>query len=190
MRTAELDSHLIRLLDAVTTGNRGAFADFYDYTCGRVYGLVLHMIDDQRRSEEITRQTYAEVWETAYRYRVERGSPTAWVLLLAHRLAVTNMRSHHGESALPSEEDAAGTQESHTRENDVTCDDHATLESFWPTAQYRERKNLYRSYYRARTLRHIARTDDIPIEVVRASIKSALLAVHLHQCRTASTTVD
>ncbi|MDF3319711.1 sigma factor-like helix-turn-helix DNA-binding protein [Rhodococcus sp. C3V] len=168
------------MLIAVASGNRDSFAEFYDRTCDRVYGLIIHMIDDQRRSEEVTRRTYAEVWGTASRYRVECLSPTAWVLLLAHRLAVTEMRSHTRENVLSVAGGSADGQESRTGDSDVT------LQPFWPTAEHRERRDLYRSYYRAMTFRQIAQADDIPVEVVRSRMKSALLAVHLHYLRTAS----
>lgn len=85
------------------------------------------MIDDHRRSEEITRQTYAEVWGTASRYRAERGSPTAWVLRIAHRLAVADMRSQQHERIQPIADDFADAQESRrqgenvTREHEITA---------------------------------------------------------------------
>lgn len=186
MGRAGQDSNLARVLLEVASGNRDAFAEFYDRTCDRVYGLIIHMIDDHRRSEEITRQTYAEVWGTASRYRAERGSPTAWVLRIAHRLAVADMRSQQHERIQPIADDFADAQESRRQGENVTREHEITLESFWPTVQHRERKDLYRSYYRAMTSRQIAQADDIPVEVVRSSIKTALLAVHLHYVRTSS----
>ncbi len=180
------DGNLVRVLREVASGNRDAFAEFYDRTCGQVYGLITHMIDDHRRSEEITRQTYAEVWGTASRYRAERSSPTAWLLRLAHRLTVADMRSRQHEHAQPIADNFADAPEPRRQGENATREHEIMLESFWPTVQHRERKDLYRSYYRAMTSRQIAQTDDIPVEVVRSSIKTALLAVHLHYVRTSS----
>ncbi|WP_436384849.1 sigma factor [Rhodococcus qingshengii] len=141
----------------------------YDRTCDQVYGLVVHMIGDRRRSEQIAHETYTEVWITARRYYLEWGSPTAWVVRIAHRRAVAEMRSDRAIDALLSE----GSVGDHARTGAARSDPHLT------PANIHDESSLYRSYYQALTSDQIAQADRVPPGAVRSRIKSAVLRAHL-----------
>ena len=95
---AELDT----LLRRVALQDRDAFAEFYDATRSRVFGMVLRVLRDRGYSEETTQEIYLQVWRTAESYDPASGSALAWLLTLAHRRAVDRVRS----------EQAAGQRES------------------------------------------------------------------------------
>lgn len=82
-----------RLLERVATGDRDAFAAFYDKLAPRVYGLVLRLVRDPSQSEEVTQEVFLEVWQQAPRYQAERGSAISWVLTMTHRRAVDRIRA-------------------------------------------------------------------------------------------------
>ena len=80
-------------LARVATGDRQAFAELYDSTSARIYGLVKRLLVDPAQAEEVTQEIYLEIWQTATRYQQERGSAMSWMLTMAHRRAVDRVRA-------------------------------------------------------------------------------------------------
>lgn len=80
-------------LTRVGQGDRQAFAELYDATASRVFGLVRRLLVDPAQAEEVTQEVYLEIWQTSARYRYERGSAMSWMLTLAHRRAVDRIRA-------------------------------------------------------------------------------------------------
>ena len=80
-------------LARVATGDKRAFTELYDATASRVYGLVRRLLIDPAQSEEVTQEIYLEIWQTASRYKPERGSAMSWMLTMAHRRAVDRVRA-------------------------------------------------------------------------------------------------
>ena len=87
-------SELGPLLRRSARGDRSAFAELYDATSRRVYGLVLRVVRDPAQAEEVTQDAYLEVWRTASRYDEARGSAVSWMLTIAHRKAVDHHRAN------------------------------------------------------------------------------------------------
>ncbi|HEV2798168.1 MAG TPA: sigma factor [Nocardioides sp.] len=69
-------------------GDVQAFADLYDELAPRVFGLVTCLVRDAATAEAVTEQAFLETWRRAPTYDPTTSSARAWVLALAHRLAV------------------------------------------------------------------------------------------------------
>jgi RNA polymerase sigma-70 factor, ECF subfamily len=104
--TADLDA----LLRRVAEQDVEAFAEFYDHTRARVFGLVLRVLRDPGYSEETTQDVYLQVWRGAANYNPSAGSPLAWLLTLAHRPAVDRVRSEQSASQRDSRYGAANVE--------------------------------------------------------------------------------
>ncbi|BCO37916.1 ECF RNA polymerase sigma factor SigK [Mycobacterium heckeshornense] len=113
-----LSSDLDALLRRVARRDADAFAQFYDRTRARVYGLVTRVLRDSGYSEETTQEVYLEVWRTAKDYDSTKGSALAWLLTMAHRRAVDRVRSEHAASQRESRYSAANVDPS----SDVVAD--------------------------------------------------------------------
>jgi RNA polymerase sigma-70 factor (ECF subfamily) len=87
------DVSLEQLLDRVARGDTAAFEQLYDRVAGAVYGLVLRVLRDPAQSEEVAQEVLVEVWRTAPRFDVNRGSARSWLLTMARRRAVDRVRS-------------------------------------------------------------------------------------------------
>ena len=84
---------LAELLQRSSRGDQAAFAELYDATSARVYGLVLRVVRDPAQSEEVTQEAYLEIWKTAARFDTTKGNALSWLMTLAHRRAVDRVRS-------------------------------------------------------------------------------------------------
>ena len=81
------------LLQRVAGGDRDAFAELYDATAPRVFGLVKRLLRDHAQSEEVTQEIFLEIWQTAARYDPNKGGAMAWMLTMTHRRAVDRIRA-------------------------------------------------------------------------------------------------
>ena len=84
---------LEELVTAASRGDERAFAELYDQTSSRVYGMVLRVIRDPAQSAEVTQDIYLEVWRQSARFDAGKGGVLPWLLMIAHRRAVDRVRS-------------------------------------------------------------------------------------------------
>lgn len=88
---------LAALVRRVRDGDEQAFGELYQATSPVVFGIVLRVLRNRAKAEEVAQEVYLEVWRTAARYDQDRGTTTAWLNVIAHRRAVDCVRS--GERA-------------------------------------------------------------------------------------------
>lgn len=81
------------LLARSSRGDETAFAQLYDLTSARVYGLARRVVRDPAQAEEVAQEAYLEIWRQSARYDASRGSALAWMLTIVHRRAVDRVRS-------------------------------------------------------------------------------------------------
>lgn len=81
------------LLGRVARGDQRAFAELYDRSAPRVFGLVKRLLRDHAQSEEVTQEIFLEIWQSATKYDTSKGSAVAWMLTMAHRRAVDRVRA-------------------------------------------------------------------------------------------------
>ena len=81
------------------TGEQAAFAELYDLTTRRVFGIVLTVLRSPEHAREVAQEVYVEVWKQASTYKPEKGSVIAWMATMAHRRAVDRVRSVSSEVA-------------------------------------------------------------------------------------------
>jgi len=93
--TAENDScrDLSELLAAVARGDGSALARVYDGLSRTVYGLAFRILGDAHTAEEVTLDTFHQVWLKAGTYEPARASPRTWILALARNRAIDRLRS-------------------------------------------------------------------------------------------------
>lgn len=95
----EQSERLAALLAQSARGHEEAFAELYDATSTRLYGVVLRVLRAPDLAVEVTQEVYLEIWRHAARYATERGSVMAWMTTVAHRRAVDRVRSESSETA-------------------------------------------------------------------------------------------
>jgi RNA polymerase sigma-70 factor (ECF subfamily) len=79
-------------------GEQQGLAELYDHTNRLVYGVALRMAGNPADAEEITLDVYSQVWRLAKDYTPERGSPTAWLMMMTRSRALDRVRSRTARS--------------------------------------------------------------------------------------------
>jgi len=88
-----LEQCIVRAAD----GDQRAFAQLYDATSSRVFGLVLRILVDRAQAEEVAQEVYLEAWRQAKRFDPDRGAAISWLLQIAHARAVDRVRASQSQ---------------------------------------------------------------------------------------------
>ena len=92
-------AHLVELMALSARGHEDAFAELYDLTSQRVYGIILRVLRSPDHAAEVMQEVYVEMWRQSTRYSSTKGSVIAWLTTMAHRRAVDRVRSVSSEVA-------------------------------------------------------------------------------------------
>ena len=87
-----MDANLTSLLEGIARGNFGDLVTFYDRTSARVFGVIGNLVPDPARREALMKRIYLEVRNSAGDFDPGVFSPGAWLITLAHQLAVDHAR--------------------------------------------------------------------------------------------------
>lgn len=187
-RDASAARELAGRLGAIAGGDRDAFAQFYDLTSARVFGLAARIVRNPALAEEITQEVYLQVWRsTARQYDPSLASPIGWLMTLTHRRSVDRVRAEqsasdrnhaYGASQLCRDHDTVTEQvEQNLDEQRVTdCLDALTAA---------QRESIDLAYYGGRTYREVAEHLDVALPTVKSRIRDGL--IRLKNCLGANT---
>ena len=66
------NEHNRELVERLRAGDEGAFGELYDAASARVHGLVRRVVRDPAQSEEVTQETFLEIWRQSARFDPRR----------------------------------------------------------------------------------------------------------------------
>ena len=91
LAAAQTSRDLAVLLHESAAADEWAFAELYDATATRVYGLAVRILRSPSLAEEAALEAYLEVWRTSARFRSDQCSPLAWMLAIVLRRVVDRL---------------------------------------------------------------------------------------------------
>ncbi|HET7399147.1 MAG TPA: ECF RNA polymerase sigma factor SigK [Intrasporangium sp.] len=166
-----------RLLRRSASGDEGAFGELYDAVSPRLYGLVRRVVRDPAQSEEVTQETFLEIWRHCARFDPRRGSALSWMLTIAHRKAVDRVRS--AEAAVRRDETWHAT--SHEAAHDTTAEtvalrlDAERVRRALDTLTDAQRGALELAYLSGYTHTEVASMLDLPLGTAKTRIRDGLI---------------
>ncbi|MDX2041370.1 MAG: sigma-70 family RNA polymerase sigma factor [Acidobacteriota bacterium] len=91
--TAYPDQVWAELIGRMSDGDQSALAELYDQSSRLVFGMVMRVVNDRSAAEEITLDTFHQVWRQARNFDSERGRPSSWVITIARNRAIDRLRA-------------------------------------------------------------------------------------------------
>ena len=152
-----------------------ALERLYDRYGRATYSLVLKMLRDPARAEEVSQEVLLEVWRTAARFDPAKGTAATWALTIAHRRAVDRVRSAA----------AATAREQRTAEVPVPHDDVAAIvEASLDAERVREcleglteaqRESIALAYYGGYSYRQVGERLGTALSTIKTRIRDGLI---------------
>lgn len=86
------DDALRPLLLAATAGCSASFAQLYQCTHRRIFGIVLRIVRHRAEAEEVLQEVYVKVWTRGAQFDPQRGLAICWLAGIAQRAAIDALR--------------------------------------------------------------------------------------------------
>lgn len=173
--SAGTDDHA-ELLRRSAGGDEAAFAQLYDATCTKLFGLVVRLTRSPDLAAEVVQEVYLMAWQQAERFDPQRGTVLAWLCTMAHRRAVDRIRQSQRErvrdeqyelrQAGPSADATWGEVEQSLETEEVRTGLGALSEI--------QREAVCLVYYRGYTHRQVAEHLAVPLGTAKARIRDGL----------------
>jgi len=86
---------LLAHLKAMAGGDHPSLAKTYDLMGSIVFSLAVRMLRDRSAAEDVTQDIFVQVWRQAGNYDTARGSPEAWIMMIARTRILDRLRSRN-----------------------------------------------------------------------------------------------
>lgn len=174
------------LLRRSARADEEAFAQLYDATSARVYGLALRVVRDPAQAQEVAQEAFLEIWRTSGRFDPARGSALGWMLTLAHRKAVDRVRSAEASSRRDTSYHTQNPAEIDSAAHDSTAEAaEASLEARRVRVAMTELTEVQReaielAFFGGYTHTEVATMLDLPVGTAKTRIRDGLIRLRDH----------
>lgn len=174
--------HIGKLLMRVALKDRTAFAELYDATSAKLFGVCLRILKDRSEAEDALQDVFVRIWQKADRYSRTRLSPISWLCVLARNVAIDRLRRR---KAMHESIDEA----SELPDSDRSPEDYAVLSSEGDRLQAclseieKERAEaVVKAYVEGASYQELADHYGVPLNTMRTWLRRSLMKIR--QCLT------
>jgi RNA polymerase sigma-70 factor (ECF subfamily) len=170
-------AHLAELLKQASRGDEAAFAELYDATSARAFGLAVRVLRDRAQAEEVTQEAYLDCWRNSARFDPDKGSAISWLLTIVHRKAVDRVRS--AEAASRRDEDY--THREQTVDHDSTAEaataslEASRVRTALAALTLKQRQAVELAFLGGYTHTEVAKMLDLPVGTAKTRIRDGLI---------------
>jgi len=175
--SSSVNTELAGLIKASSLGDEAAFAELYDATAARLFGLILRTVRDRAQAEEVTQDAYLDIWRNSSRFDPGLGSALSWLMTIGHRKAVDRVRTAEATRR----RDTAYEARDQAAPFDQTVEDaHRNLDAqrvrrALNTLTDSQRGALELAYFGGYTHREVATMLDLPLGTAKTRIRDGLI---------------
>jgi RNA polymerase sigma-70 factor (ECF subfamily) len=168
------------LLARAAQGEEAAFAQFYQATSPRVFGLALRILRERSAAEDITCEVFTQVWQKAREFDPYRGTAIAWLLTMARTRAIDRLRQVRRVDA---KQDVLETAlevraETATPEQNTLIDERAVrVRTALAKLPAEQREAISISFFGGLSHSETAETLGAPLGTVKTRIRAGLAAL-------------
>jgi len=119
-------------IQGIRQGDDRALGALYDASSRLVYSVVLRIVGNAADADEVVQDVYAQVWRSAGDYATERGSASAWIVMMARSRALDKIRSR-------------ATREQRETQLDVVAETHAKEDQPEQAVMKRQARSIIQS---------------------------------------------
>lgn len=171
---------LTNLLIRTGRSDQQAFAELYQRTSSKLFGVCLHMLRERSEAEEVLQEAYITVWRRAASFDAAKASAITWLVTLARNKAIDRLRQHREEQLddpLRLEETAdlqptpaADAETSQERQRLQRC-----LDELEPP----QRAAVREAFFTGATYNELATRCGVPLGTMKSWIRRSLLQLRI-----------
>lgn len=165
------------LIAGLTEGRERALTELYDRFGGAVYSLAFRVTGDRGAAEEISLDTFLQVWQQAGRFNADQGSLQSWLFTIARSRAIDRVRAAKAVKRTQAED---STAEQHVERPDETVElaerrrlVRQAITGLTPS----QRAALELAYFEGLSHAQIAERLGEPLGTVKTRVRQAMIAL-------------
>ncbi len=173
-RHRELDSVAV-CLAAIARGDCSAFGQLYQDVAPMVNSIAYRVTRNRAIAEEVTQEVLVELWRTADRFDVGRGSARGWIAAIAQRRAIDRVRSEASlsrrqQAVIPALQVVADT----TGERLEAAEERHEVLAALDDLSEAQRQAITLAFYDEYTYREVAARLGVPEGTIKTRIRDGL----------------
>lgn len=161
-------------------GDHGSLGQCYDAMGPVVFSLAVRMLRDRQAAEDVTQDIFVQVWRQAGNYDTSRGTPEAWIMMIARTRILDRLRSRSagivlkpvGEN-LPDAPDATDWPEDLA----VTREDAVYVREALAELPDDQRQAVEMAFFDGLTHVEISEKLNVPLGTIKTRIRLGLLKI-------------
>jgi RNA polymerase sigma-70 factor (ECF subfamily) len=168
---------LRRLLAATAAKDQAAFAELYDLTRRRLFGVALMVLRRRDLAEDATQDAFIRIWRNAASFDPARGMPMTWMATIVRNLAIDIKRSPAADPTDDTELTVIPFNGRSALEELEANDNHRRLRDALKTLDPMKRKLVIAAYLNGESREELAERFGAPVNTIKTWLRRAVLDI-------------
>lgn len=175
----EQQDQLVQLMHKCTMGNQSAFAELYELTSSKLFGVVLRIVHREDIAQDVLQEAYVKIWHNANAYHQDKGTVITWMISIARYRALDALRrrkhdAHHDDidEAYDLSSDAPGPLQ-----QSIVAFDSKRLGGCMKQLKDKQAESIQMAYFYGMTHEEIGANLDTPLGTVKSWIRRGLISL-------------
>lgn len=169
-------ARLAELLSRCALGDRKAFAELYDATKSKLFGVSLRIVRERHLAEEVLQDCFVSIWNHAADYAQAKSAPTTWMSAIVRNRSLDVVRRTREE---PDVDDALAANlvdegAAPPREAEERAEAH-TLRRCLEELDAEQRQTIALAFYHGLSHSELAEHLRRPLGTVKTHVRRGLL---------------
>ncbi|HVH78667.1 MAG TPA: sigma-70 family RNA polymerase sigma factor [Stellaceae bacterium] len=169
----DLNSKLPELMRRTAQGDKQAFANLYQATSAKLFGIALRISGRREIAEEVLQEAFVAIWGRAKDYDPVRGSVMTWLVTIVRHSAIDQLRHQQSRPEGHSAPEEILTTFTAAGRSDINADLRA-LQRCLDELDPQPRKAVLLAYLYGLTRDEIAARLKMPVGTVKSSLWRSL----------------
>lgn len=167
-----MEDPALLLFDAVRRGEKDAFAQLYDRYSAALHGVIVKVVREEVRAEEVLQDSFVKIWRSAASYDPAKGRVFTWMLNIARNTALDVVRSaeyRNTAKVQPIDKHVYRTGSDDLRDKL----DHHGMDKILDTLPTEQKEVIEMAYYQGWSQQEIADRTGSPLGTVKSRTRAA-----------------
>ncbi|HEV2078587.1 MAG TPA: sigma-70 family RNA polymerase sigma factor [Allosphingosinicella sp.] len=163
-------------------GDRSAFAQVYQRTSAKLFGICLRILGNRNEAEEALQEAYINVWQKAEGFDAARSSPITWLATLARNKAIDRLRARGSRPSEPLGADALEVPDPSAPADDrlEQAEEGRALARCMSELEDKQAGAIRRAFFGGATYAELATHEGVPLGTMKSWVRRGLL--RLKEC--------
>ncbi|MCH2132634.1 MAG: sigma-70 family RNA polymerase sigma factor [Phycisphaerales bacterium] len=163
-------------MQQIAAGDESAVAELYDRFGGLVFRVARQLLPTQAEAEDAVQEIFVRLWQTADRFDPQRAKLVTWVMLIARRHLIDQLRrkSVRPKSSSLEHDALQSLPQGAVRFTGQEQEQSTVLQRCLADLPELQRVVIERSYLQGFTLREVSRQLDAPLGTVKSALSRGL----------------